>query len=145
MLQEYIVLQDETGKTQNFEVKTVTMAVAEVVIPLLNELDKIQNIDTTEFDGLSIEGNNISDMGKMLKFKEMQTKTLNSEQLKQFFEISVKIVQNIVKYTPQTEKHWKAKVEGLPDTEFWKSQSLQQVKDNVTFFRQISKLGIYNN
>ena len=142
-MDNYIRLIDEAGKEQNFEIKKMTMALAEIVLPILTEYDALYKIDTTEFEGLAIDGSNISDVGKMLKFKNLQNKILTLEQMKKSLELSVKIIQNVIKYSAQSEKHWKTKVETDFDSEFWKNQEPQLMKQNIEFFRQSSKLGIF--
>ena len=142
-MENYIKLVDETGKEQNFEIKRITMSLAEVALPLLTEYDALYRIDTNDFDGLAIEGSNISDVGKMLKFKNLQTKTLTLEQMQKSSELSVKIIQTVIKYSAQTEKHWKAKVESEFNSEFWKNQEALTMKQNIEFFRQSGKLGVF--
>ncbi|MEN6553984.1 MAG: hypothetical protein ABFC34_13980 [Methanobacterium sp.] len=130
-------VKGDKENVQNFDFAEFTPRIADAVLPLYAEIEKMQNaVAPEEYEGVGYtEGLvNVKDMKKWVETQRKITAVFSGEQFATFYDLCVKILQKIITYNASNKKYQKD-IETDSKSDFWADQTIKNIWEGVNSFR----------
>lgn len=126
---------EKFDKIKKFKFKKVTFKIVSEVLPIFEKIDKINEVDSSEAEGLKYEKGNISDLGQLTRYSNSLKKIISKDDFIKLYDLYIELIQKTIVFDKTTEVY-ENEIMGASDTEFWENQSVEGVKTGISYFRK---------